>query len=196
MKKDNNKAGWGAERAGRLDNAERRAALPPEETLLKLGLEKGMDFADIGCGVGYFTLPAATIIGADAKAYAADVSAEMLAILADKAAAGGIPNIAAVLSGEYDMKIKSGAAAFALCCNVLHEIGDKERFVREIARILAPGGTLAVIEWKMVRRDKGPGVAERIPPVELKGLLAQGGFGGFEEKDINQDLYAVRAKKE
>jgi len=192
----NKSTGWGAERAGRLDNAERRAALPPGETLVRLGLAPGMDFADIGCGVGYFTLPAAGNIGPSGRAYALDVSAEMLDILSDKAAAAGALNIETVLTGAYDMKIKSGAAAFALCCNVLHEIPDKERFVREIARLLTPGGTLAVIEWKMVRRDKGPSLEERIPPGTLESLLAQAGFGGPVQTDINPDLYAVTAKKE
>ena len=196
MKHHDKKAGWSAERAGRLDNPERRAVLPPEQTLLKLGLKSGMVFADIGCGVGYFTLPAAKIIGPDAKAYAADVSAEMLDILLGKAADLRILNIEAVLSDEYDFKLESGAADFALCSNVLHEIEDEQAFVREIARILAPGGTMAVIEWKMLEGEKGPTLAERIPPDALAGMLGRAGLKDFQEMDINADLYAMVAKKE
>ncbi len=195
MEENRKKAGWSADRARKLDSPERRAALPPEETLLKLGLKQEMDFLDAGCGVGFFTLPAARIVGPDAKAYAADVSTEMLKILSDKAKAEGLLNITAVLSGEYDMKIGDGSVDFAFCCNVLHEINDQARFTRELARVLAPGGMLAVIEWKKKQGEKGPRVAERISPGELEDILGKSGFDGFEQKDVNTDLYAVVAKK-
>ena len=63
----------------KLDNPERRAFLPPEETLRKLGLQPGEIMADIGCGIGYFTFPAASIVGPNVKVFALDVAPEMLA---------------------------------------------------------------------------------------------------------------------
>ncbi len=195
MENKSKQTGWGAERAARLDNPERRAVLPPKETLEKVGLQKGMDFADIGCGVGYFTLPAARLIGTGAKAYALDVSSALLDILKEKTREEGIGNIVTVLSDAYDMKLAAETADFALCCNVVHEIEDQKAFLREIARVVKQGGTLAVIEWKMVRGEKGPRMEERIPPGDLESLLRSCGFDGFEQKDINSDLYAVIAKK-
>lgn len=66
------------ENKGKLDNPERRKLLPPEEVLLELGLKKGQNMADIGCGIGYFTIPAGEIVGREAKVYGVDILEEML----------------------------------------------------------------------------------------------------------------------
>jgi precorrin-6B methylase 2 len=60
----------------KLDNPARRAILPPDETLGKLGLNAGEVMADIGCGIGYFTFPAAKMIGPGGRVYALDVAPE------------------------------------------------------------------------------------------------------------------------
>ena len=62
----------------KLDNHQRRELLPPERTLLLMGLREGDVMADIGCGIGYFTVPAADIVGNSGKVYGLDVSEEML----------------------------------------------------------------------------------------------------------------------
>ena len=62
----------------KLDNEKRRASLPPHETLIRLGYKESIDLADIGCGIGYFTIPAAKIGGNSAKIFAVDVSQIML----------------------------------------------------------------------------------------------------------------------
>lgn len=195
MEENKKKLHWSEERAKKLDNPERRAALPPGETLVRLGLGRGMKFLDAGCGVGFFTLPAARIVGEDAKVYAADVSVEMLDILSDKAEAAGLSNIETVLSSEYDMKIGGEPVDFVFCCNVLHEIDDQARFARELARMVAPGGTLAVIEWKKKKSEKGPRVDERISFDELKEMLEGSGLSAVRQTDVNPDLYGVTARK-
>ncbi len=195
MENEDKKTGWKADRAHKLDNDERRRTLPPAQTLKKLGLTEGMNFLDVGCGIGYFTFPAARIAGRNAKVFAADVSADMLAILSEKAAREELFNIAVILADEYDMKIKKASADFALCCNVLHEVEDKGRFVLEIARILSAGGRLAVIEWKKIEGERGPAAQERIAPDELEELLCRSGFSDLLQAEINEDLYAVTAKK-
>lgn len=46
----------------KLDSLERRQDMPPYETLEKFGLSNHGIFLDIGCGIGYFTIPAAEIL--------------------------------------------------------------------------------------------------------------------------------------
>ncbi len=195
MSEEKKQAGWKADRAHKLDNEERRKMLPPAQTLKKLGLTEGMNFLDAGCGIGYFTLPAARIAGGNAKIYAADISADMLGILSEKAVREELSNIAVVLADEYDLKIEKDSADFALCCNVMHEIGNKKKFVHEIARVLSPGGKLAVIEWKKIKGERGPAAEERIAPDEMKELLLKCGFQILQQMELNEDLYAMTAEK-
>ena len=61
-----------------LDNEKRREILPPYKTLIGLELKEGDTVADIGCGIGYFTFPAAEIVGESGMIFAMDISAKML----------------------------------------------------------------------------------------------------------------------
>ena len=56
----------------KLDDPWRRENLPPILTLEKLGLIPGDTMADLGCGIGYFTIPAAEIVRESYKVFALD----------------------------------------------------------------------------------------------------------------------------
>jgi len=140
----------------RLDTEERRRLLAPYETLAKLGYKKGDTMADIGCGTGIFTIPAAEICGEDTKIYAIDVSEEMLATVEKRAREAGYHNIQTVKSDEYDFKLHDEAVNFVLICAVLHEIEDRIRFLRETARVCQAGGKIAIIEFNETNTGFGP----------------------------------------
>ncbi|MCL6442672.1 MAG: class I SAM-dependent methyltransferase [Alicyclobacillus sp.] len=76
----------------RLLGDERRKLLPPERVLSELDIRMDSTMADIGCGPGYFTLPAAE--ATTANVYGVDVSPEMLGYLMSRARENGIHNIA------------------------------------------------------------------------------------------------------
>lgn len=62
----------------KLDNPKRREMLPIEKVLAEIGLKEDDILADIGCGIGYFSIPAAQLIGSKGKVYALDVKYEMI----------------------------------------------------------------------------------------------------------------------
>ena len=45
----------------------------PEKILLQIGLNTGMTFVDIGCGYGFFSIPAAEIVGPSGKVICIDI---------------------------------------------------------------------------------------------------------------------------
>lgn len=63
------------EHAAKLDNPERRKALPPETILTLLDIQTGDTVLDLGAGTGYFTLPASKLCR---EVIALDVEPQML----------------------------------------------------------------------------------------------------------------------
>ena len=56
-----------------LERSEREIEEMPETAIDKLGLKPGMVVADVGAGVGYFTVRLAKRVGAEGKIFAVDV---------------------------------------------------------------------------------------------------------------------------
>src|SRR3954452_13808010 len=69
-----------------LERSEREIEELPETALDKIGVKPGMIVADVGAGVGYFSVRVAKRVGPEGKIFAVDVQPEMLTILKDRAA--------------------------------------------------------------------------------------------------------------
>ena len=82
----------------KLDNPRRREVLPPDEILRKLNINKGDIFADIGCGIGYFSLPAAKLVGETGVVYALDIYSDMLKLLEEKVLLDQLANVSPIIS--------------------------------------------------------------------------------------------------
>lgn len=173
----------------KLDNEWRRLNLPPYETLQELGLAKTDIVADIGCGIGYFTIPIAEIT--EGKVYALDTSDEMLAEVERRAKLSEIKNSIPLKTDEYDLKLNDEMVSFSLLVNVLHEIEDKERFINEIKRITKPSGKLAIIEWEKKEAEKGPSTDHRIDKEEVKTLFKHLGFEVLKETAFADCFYGI-----
>ena len=119
----------------RLDSPERRKILPPKKTLNMIGLNKNQIFIDIGCGIGYFSIPASKSVGIKGKVYALDTSIEMIQELERRISENKITNIETIISDPYDFKLNSDIATFAFMANVLHEVDEKEIFLKETYRV-------------------------------------------------------------
>ncbi|MGV8907141.1 MAG: class I SAM-dependent methyltransferase [Acetobacterium sp.] len=172
----------------KLDNEWRRENLPPEETLLSLGLTAEDIMADIGCGIGYFTLSAAQIT--DNQVFALDTSEKMLEEVTYRMSITGLSNITTVKTDEYDLKVPSESVSFAFIALVLHEIDDKERMINEIQRILKPNGRVAVIEWIKEDMEMGPACEYRIGKESLDALFIEKKFELIASNEFANVFYS------
>ena len=179
----------------KLDNAERRAEMPPEKTLLDAGLRPCDTFLDIGCGIGYFSLAAVNIVGPKGKVYATDISPIMLAELRSKIAAAGIFNIEVMQAGPDCEELRAGTATMALISNVLHEIDDKNAFLASVRKVLKPGGRLAVIEWQKKETPHGPPAADRVGADRIAAMLQNNGFAAPSAADLGKEHAIYLTKK-
>jgi len=177
----------------KLDNSQRRAMLPPEKTLELLGLKKGDTVADIGCGIGYFSIPASEIVGNSGKVYAMDVSEEMLNDVQKKIAKNSIINIATILTEVGKLNLENGDITFALISNVLHEIEDRRKMLDDIKRLLDTGGRIAIIEWEKIDSEFGPPRDHRLDREELAKIMKSAGFCNISFVDLGENFYGITA---
>ena len=179
----------------KLDNEKRRELLPPEETLIKLGLHEGDVMADIGCGIGYFTVPASKIVGDNGNVFAMDILPEMLQDVGKKIKDNNISNIEILLTEENDLKLEDNKITFAFISTVLHEANEKEKFINEIKRILSPKGRIAIIEWQKINSEFGPPIEHRLDKVDLIKILNSLEFSNISTIDIGENFYGLIAQK-
>ena len=175
----------------KLDNEWRREHLPATTTLERLGLTQEDTVADIGCGIGYFSIPAAEIVGKRSKVFALDTAEEMLDEVEKRTAHVSVDNIVTIRTGEYDLILPDETVTFALLVNVLHEIEDKTRFLREIHRVLKPGGRLAVIEWDKRPMEMGPSMDHRIAREDAIREVKTCGFELVDEMMFAEIFYGL-----
>jgi cyclopropane fatty-acyl-phospholipid synthase-like methyltransferase len=89
-----------AKKAGILDDPERAKILDPDIILEKLELAGKIVLADLGCGTGFFSIPASRRVK---MVFALDIQQEMLDILTDKIKKEKITNIETILSEESSL---------------------------------------------------------------------------------------------
>ncbi len=179
----------------KLDSVERRRILPANQILEDFFLKSEDIMADIGCGIGYFTFPASSIINKEGKVYALDISESMLQEVENRINEEKIHNIITVKTEEYDLKLPDQSITYAFMCTVLHEISDKERFISEVGRILRKGGKMIVVDWEKKETDMGPPLSHRFGREEVKVLLQFQGLKTINEKNISDMFYGIEATK-
>lgn len=172
-----------------LLSEEREAALKPEKLLRDLGLSEGMTIADIGCGPGFFTIPAAKIVGEHGHALAADIQGEMLSTVRSRALEHGLSNVRIVKTNDREIPIASGSCDYVLLAFTLHEIDHRASFLHRAARTLKPGGHMIVIEWDKAPGPVGPPLEDRITPEELAADAQAAGLRQMEERALASDQY-------
>ena len=133
-----------------LDSDIRRKLQPPDKIIERSGIKQGMTILDLGCGNGAFTNFVARAVGEQGKVYAVDIQAAMLRQLERKLARAenqDIRNIELKQASAYDLPFEDGAVDLVYMVTVLQEVPDRGKALREIKRVLKPGGILAVTEF-------------------------------------------------
>ncbi|WP_291633889.1 class I SAM-dependent methyltransferase [Clostridium sp.] len=175
----------------KLDSPKRRQTMPPEETLRKFNISDRGTFLDIGCGIGYFTIPAANILN-QGKVIGLDIMSEIIDIAKEKAT--NISNIEFITSEEYTFPVEAASIDYVFICTVLHEIEDKPRYFKEIKRVLKPNAFLCIIDWEKKETEVGPSVSERISKEEMIQFCALANFAHVEDININADHYGLKLR--
>jgi ubiquinone/menaquinone biosynthesis C-methylase UbiE len=116
--------------------------------LTQLGAKPGMTVCDLGCGNGYHAVRLARLVGSQGRVLAVDVQSEMLELLKKRAHAAGVENIQCIRGQPHDPKLPEGEVDLILLVDVYHEFSHPELMLQAMRRALAPGGRIALVEYR------------------------------------------------
>jgi SAM-dependent methyltransferase len=106
----------------------------------------GERILEVGPGTGYYTLDVAESVTPDGELDILDLQQEMLDHTMRRAAERGLVNVTPTRSDAAALPYEDGTFDAAFLVTVLGEIPDQEAALRELARVLRPGGRLVVGE--------------------------------------------------
>ena len=121
----------------------------PDVVLAAMRLKPGDTVAEVGAGTGFFTRRIAPLV-APGKVYAVDIQPEMLDLLRRYAERDGVAgNVVPVLGTETDPRLPRGALDWVLLVDVYHELQQPRPMLSRIRDSLAPGGRVALVEYRL-----------------------------------------------
>ena len=136
-----------------FDNPLRKLIHDPYAILSPL-VRAGMRVADVGCGMGYFTVAMAQLVGASGYVQAIDLQPQQLKRVEKRARKAGVTaRVDRTIATEDSLNLKP-AMDFILAFAVVHEVPSAERLFKEIADSLKAGGRILMAEPSLhVRRE-------------------------------------------
>ncbi len=114
-------------------------------------VESGMRVLDVGCAMGFFSLPMARMVGAGGEVICVDLQEKMIRSLEKRAVRAGLSGIVETRVCQQDsleLDDLEGAIDFVLASAVIHEVPDPSGFFSEILKALKTDGKFLVIEPK------------------------------------------------
>ncbi len=172
--------------AGWLERAERVDEERPDLVLDAMGLEAGDVVADVGCGSGYYARRVAGRVAPGGRVYCVDIQPEMLDIMRDLADRDGVTGIVPVLSEPDDLKLPAGEVDWIVLADVYHEMSDYEAMLAGMRAALAPGGRVALLEYRI---EDGTGDNLKSDhAMSVRQVLAEWLPAGFALVDLHEFL--------
>ena len=128
-----------------------RKLLEDPDRMLAPFVREGMIVLEPGCGMGYFTLPLARMVGPRGRVVAVDVQPRMLSALGRRARKAGLADridIRRAGAGGLGTEDLFGEVDVAAALHVVHEVPDQGAFFAEVWKALKPGAKLLIVEPK------------------------------------------------
>lgn len=135
-----------------------------KRTVSNLNLQAGAKVLDVGCGTGASTLPAAQTVGKNGFVVGVDLASRLLERARTKALAAGLDNVEFRRADMTALEYPNGSFDAVVSVFSIFFVPDMEGQVRELWRMVRPGGKLAVTTW-------GPRIFE---PAYSRWLIAVG----------------------
>ena len=154
-----------------FDNPLRRLIHDPAKILGQY-VKPGMTVIDVGCGMGFFSLGMARLVGSEGKVISLDIQPQMLRILERRALRMDLSHRIKTRLIPYDGLGLFEPVDFALCFWMVHETPDQALFFSQVMESLVPGARILIAEPGMHVTDE-----------ELENSVQLAEAVGFREED-------------
>ena len=130
-----------------IDNRLRRLLHNPEKTLAPY-VHTGMTVMDFGCGMGFFSIAMAKLVGDSGRVIAVDSQQKMLNVLKKRSERAGVAGRIRTHRCERDSVGVEDPVDFVLAFWSAHEVPDLRGLLVDVHGCLVAGGKLLVAEPK------------------------------------------------
>lgn len=196
----------GAGAVGRLLMLDDIYAPAGKRGLLKAGIKPGMHVADFGCGIGAMTRNLAQLVGPNGRATGIDLHEPQLVQAGNICMERQLSNVAFCRADACDTNLPDGIFDLVYCRFLLIHVPDPLACLREMKRVLKPGGIIFVEDGDLRSGGSVPssaldhfgGLFERLGPKkgvdyrlgrDLYHLVKRAEFESIET-DIYQPAYS------
>jgi ubiquinone/menaquinone biosynthesis C-methylase UbiE len=177
-----------------LSENERRKWQNPEAILKESGLKSGLTFIDIGCGAGFFTLPAARLVGPGGKVYGLDIDESGIREVRKKALREGLNNLELVTEAAEEAVLCQGCADVVFFGIVLHDFESPLKVLQNARKMIKADGLLVDLDWKKIKMEMGPPLEIRFNEDTAARLIESAGFKTESMRDSGQFHYMITAR--
>jgi cyclopropane fatty-acyl-phospholipid synthase-like methyltransferase len=141
-----------------------------ERVMDRLGIKPGQRVADIGAGLGYYTVRLARRLGPGATIYATDVKRGYLDQLRARLKRERIDGVRTILGRPRDPRLPADSVDVAILSHMYHEIENPYEFLYRLRPALAPDARVGIIDTDEPTERHGT------PPALLRCELAAVGY--------------------
>jgi ubiquinone/menaquinone biosynthesis C-methylase UbiE len=118
----------------------------PNKILECAGIRSGMKVLEVGCGTGFFTLPAAKMLGNNGSLIAMDMLPASVETVTKRVQQAGLSNVVQVIKGDaLDTKLEEESLDEVIIFGVIPApMLPMQKLMEEMHRILRPSGVMAI----------------------------------------------------
>jgi ubiquinone/menaquinone biosynthesis C-methylase UbiE len=116
----------------------------PYSRLTQAQLNRGQQVLEVGCGPGFFTIPAAKIVGETGSVYALDINPVAVGHVRDKIARERLTNVEVKLAGASETGLPAESVDVAFLFAVIHSFRNVNDVLTEMHRVLKTNGILSI----------------------------------------------------
>ncbi len=138
----------------------------PFKALKSAGVESGQKVLEVGCGPGFFTVPAGKMVGEQGSVTALDINPRAVEHVREKIEQAGVTNATAILADAARTGLPSQSFDLVFLFGFRHTTGDMAHIMAEMHRLLKPAGRL-VTEGRM------PVPGSLFMPLDRQGKIFQ-----------------------